>query len=153
MNRREFVTALASAAAWPIMARAQQSVRPVIGFLHSGSPHYFAQMAPAFSEGLKDAGYLEGQNVAIEYRWAEGHYDRLPALAANLVNRQVAVIFAGGGTEPAKAAKAATTKIPIVFVGAADPLRTGLVASPMWGVSSKVRSRPICRSINPPSSS
>ena len=102
---------------------------PVIGFIHSASPSYFAQFAAAVRDGLKEAGYVEGRNVVIEYRWAEGHYDRLPGLVAGLLDRQVAVIFAAGGTDPAKAAKAATTKTPIVFVGAADPVRTGLVAS------------------------
>lgn len=128
MRRREFITLLGSAATMPLTAHAQQS-RPVVGFVHSSSPGYFAQMAPAFREGLKEAGYIEGQNLVIEYRWAEGQYDRLPALVADLLDRKVNVIFAAGGTDPAKAAKAATTKIPIVFVSAADPVRTGLVAS------------------------
>jgi putative tryptophan/tyrosine transport system substrate-binding protein len=115
MRRREFITLLGSAATMPLTAHAQQS-RPVVGFVHSSSPGYFAQMAPAFREGLKEAGYIEGQNLVIEYRWAEGQYDRLPALVADLLDRKVNVIFAAGGTDPAKAAKAATTKIPIVFV-------------------------------------
>ncbi len=128
MQRREFITLLGGMAVWPFAVRAQQSM-PVVGFVHSSSPNYFSQMAPAFSQGLKEAGYIEGQNLVIEYRWAEGQYDRLPALVADLLDRKVNVIFAAGGTNPAKAAKAATTKIPIVFVSAADPVRTGLVAS------------------------
>jgi putative ABC transport system substrate-binding protein len=118
-----------SAAALPLAARAQQTAMPVIGYLQSASPSYFAQFSDAVRQGLNEIGYVEGQNVAIERRSAEGHYDRLTALAVGLVDRQVAVILAAGGTDPAKAAKAATSNIPIVFVSAADPVRTGLVAS------------------------
>jgi putative ABC transport system substrate-binding protein len=128
MRRREFTAGLSASLAAPLAARAQQPLVPVIGFLNSGSPGPFAKMLAAFHQGLKDGGYVEGQNVAIEYRWAEGHYDRLSTLAADLVRRRVAVIAATGGTPSARAAKAATTTIPIVFV-AADPVRDGLVAS------------------------
>jgi putative tryptophan/tyrosine transport system substrate-binding protein len=102
---------------------------PVIGFIHGASPSYFAQWADAVREGLEQAGYVEGRNVATEYRWADGQYDRLPALVADLVERRVAVIFAAGGTDPAIAARAVTGNTPIVFVSAADPMKTGLVAS------------------------
>jgi putative tryptophan/tyrosine transport system substrate-binding protein len=129
MRRREFITLLGGAAvSWPLAARAQQQM-PVIGFLNSQSPDGFTDRLRGFRQGLREAGYVEGETVAVEYRWAENQFDRLPALAADLVRRQVAVIICGGGAPPALAAKAATTTIPIVFVVAEDPVRLGLVAS------------------------
>lgn len=129
MRRREFIILVGgTAVGWPFVARAQPSAMPVVGFLNPNSANSVGAFVAAFAQGLKDTGYVENQNVAVAYAWAEGHSDRLPALAADLVHRQVTVIMAGA-TPSAKAAKAATTTIPIVFQLGVDPVKAGLVAS------------------------
>jgi ABC-type uncharacterized transport system substrate-binding protein len=129
MRRREFITLLGAAAAWPVAARAQQQPMPVVGFLHLAFPGPYTQQLAAFRQGLKQSGYVEGQNVAIEYRWANNENDRLPELAADLVRRRVDLIVAAGGPPSALAAKAASSTIPIVLVFGADPVRLGLIES------------------------
>jgi putative ABC transport system substrate-binding protein len=128
-RRREFIWLVGGAVAWPLAARAQQQSMPVIGFLNSVSPQPFANYVAGFRAGLKEAGYIDGQNVTIEFRWAEGHYDRLPEMAADLVRHKVAVLVSTGGEPSVLAAKAATTTIPIVFTSGIDPIRAGIVSS------------------------
>jgi putative ABC transport system substrate-binding protein len=131
MRRREFIGLIGgTAAAWPLLARAQQPAIPVVAFVQSGSSSpYMTHMASAFSQGLREVGYIESQNVAIEYHWGEGHNDRLPALMAELVSRRVAAILAAGGPAPGLAAMANTATTPIVFISATDPVKAGLVSS------------------------
>jgi putative tryptophan/tyrosine transport system substrate-binding protein len=129
MNRREFIALVGGATAWPITARGQQPAIPVVGFLSTGSSAAFAELSEAFQKGLSESGYVDGRNVAIEYRWAEGRYDLLPKMAADLVVRKVAVIASTGGPPAVEAAAAATSTVPIVFLSGDDVLKKGIIAS------------------------
>jgi putative ABC transport system substrate-binding protein len=129
MRRREFVAGVAAVLAWPSAGRAQRKTRPVIGYLSGGSASFYELILPAFREGLRESGYVEGQNVTIEYRWAQGDYDRLPGWAAEFVSRKVDLIAATGGDLASRAAKAATSTIPVVFTSGSDPVADGRVAS------------------------
>jgi putative ABC transport system substrate-binding protein len=129
IRRREFIAGLGSAAAWPVAARAQQPSMPVVGYVTTTGANQNTHLPAAFRTGLKENGFIEGENIAIEYRWADGHLERLPSLVADLVRRRVAVIFATGGDVPALIAKGSTATIPIVFLTGDDPVRSGLVAS------------------------
>src|ERR1051326_5194450 len=128
MNRREFIATL-GAAAVPLAAQGQQPTVPLVGFLNAGSPAVFAELVSAFRRGLQESGYVEGQNVSIEYRWAEGRDGRLPALASDLINRRVAVIASTGGPDVVEAAAAATSTVPIVFLGSDNVLKKGVSTS------------------------
>jgi len=129
IGRRELLAALGCAAAWPLAARAQQAAMPVIGFMHSASPGPYEPYVAGFRKGLTELGYVEGRNLTLDYRWAEGHFERLPSLATALVQRGVSVIVAAGGNVSVLAARAATSTIPIVFPGVDDPVKLGIVAS------------------------
>ena len=132
MNRRTFIGLLGGTAAWPLAAHAQQPTTPVIGFISGRSPDE-SEAVVAFRQGLAEAGYVEGQNVQIAFRWAEGHYERLPMMAADLARRQVTAILATGGNPPVFAVKAATATIPIVFIIGSDPVEVGFVAAALRG--------------------
>src|SRR5262245_21088873 len=129
IERRKFLATLGGAVAWPLAARAQEAAMPVVGFLSSRAPSESADLVAAFRQGLAEAGYVEGQNVSLEFRWGEGRYARLAGYAVELVRRAVTVIVTAGGDPAAQAAKAATATIPIVFVSGSDPVKVGLVAS------------------------
>jgi ABC-type uncharacterized transport system substrate-binding protein len=151
MTRREFIALVGAAAAWPLATSAQQPTLPVIGFMSARSPEDSAHLVAAFRRGLSESGFIEGQNVAIEFRWARGHYDSLPELATELVNRPVAVLVAVGGDPSPVAAKQATTTIPIVFGIGGDPVKAGLIESfnrPGGNVTGVTLCRPSISSAN-----
>jgi putative ABC transport system substrate-binding protein len=155
MRRREFIAGLGGASVWPLAARAQQQRLPIIGHLHPSTAQTVRERLDAFHRGLADQGYVEGRNLAIEYRWAEGHIERLPELAADLLHRPISVLAATGGTPAALAAAAATKTVPVVFAMGGDPVALGLVASlahpggnVTWGILADLRTRPKARRIS-----